>query len=91
MIAENAKDPYSVAVKNDDLMDVLPLVEFGDLYYLITSPSPFTKDELKVGKIMDCRNCLLSGWVGSVSGCPATADCLAEDGRGNEDETFASC
>ena len=34
MIAENAKDPYCIAVQNDDLMDVLPFVEFGDLYHI---------------------------------------------------------
>ena len=93
MIAENAKDPYCVAVQNDDLMGVLPLVEFGDLYhYLITAaPSPVTKDELKAWKTMDGRNYLFSGWIGNVSVYPATADGLAEGGGGNEDDTFAGC
>ena len=65
MIAENAKDPYCVAVQNDDLMDELPFVEFGDLYhYLITTPSPVTKDELKVWKTrawMVATICFLDG------------------------------
>ena len=57
MIAENAKDPYCVAVQNDDLTDVLPLVVFGSLYhYLITAPSSVTKGELKAVKSMDGRN-----------------------------------
>ena len=56
VVAENASDPYCVAVQNDDLMDVLPLVEFGDLYhYLINALSPVTKDELTAWKSMDDR------------------------------------
>ena len=50
MIEKDAKDPYCVAENLSsqadltELTEVLPLVEFGDLYhYLITAPSPVTK------------------------------------------------
>ena len=45
-IAKRAKDPYCVSVdmRRESWSDLLPLVEFGDLYhYLITAPSPVTK------------------------------------------------
>ena len=81
MIEKDAKDPYCVAENLSsqadltELTEVLPLVEFGDLYhYLITAPSPVTKEELKAWKSMDGRRYLLSGWVGNVTAYRATAD-----------------
>ena len=78
LIAKGAKDPNCVSVdmQSESLSNLLPLVEFGDLYhYLITALSPATKNELEAWKSMDGRTYnILSGWVGDVSAYLATTD-----------------
>ena len=67
MIAENTKGPSCAAVQNGDLADVIPVIEFGDLYhYSITAPSPVTKNEPKAWTSMDGRNYLFSGCAGNL-------------------------
>ena len=75
LISKNAKDPNCVPAPRENLTDLLPLVEFGDLYhYLITAPSPATKAELGAWKSMDGRKYLLAGWLGNVRAYPVSAD-----------------
>eukprot|EP00117_Sycon_ciliatum_P037992 scpid40803/ scgid28309/ Inhibitor of growth protein 1 len=76
LIAKGAKDPYCISGhQGDHLSDLLPLVEYPDLYnYLITAPSPVTKEELKAYKSLDGHKFLVAGWLGDVSAYEATSD-----------------
>ncbi len=76
LIDGRAKDPYSVTgERGERLADFLPLVEYPDIFnYLITAPSPVTKDDLKAYKSLDGYKFLVAGWVGDVTGYEATPD-----------------
>lgn len=67
LIGKDVDDPYCAKNPESNLSDILPVVEFGDLYhYLITAPSPVTREELKAWKSMDGRNYFVAGWVGKL-------------------------
>ena len=62
-ISPMSDDPITSNVE----MDVLPAVEYRDIYNLISTPSPYTKEYLKAYKSLDGYKYFLAGWVGDVS------------------------
>ena len=61
----NDQDPYELS-KNLLSRDpeLLPTIEYPDnVNYLVFSPSPFTKDDLKAYKELKAYNQFLCGWV----------------------------
>lgn len=75
LIGENSADPYLAAGQvGEDLSEILPHVEYPDIYnYLITAPSPVTKEALKAYKSLEGYKYLVAGWVGSVSAYEGTS------------------
>ena len=76
MIHLKSEDPYCVTGKRGaELVDFLPLVEYPDIFnYLVTAPSPVTKDAMKAYKSLDGFKFLAAGWVGDVTGYKGTPD-----------------
>ena len=68
-VGENIDDPYTLNWKETPAADDLwPSIEYPDIYnYLVNTPSPYTKEELKAYKSLDGCKYLVSGWVGNVS------------------------
>ena len=68
-VGENIDDPYTLNWKETPAADDLwPSIEYPDIYnYLVNTPSPYTKEELKAYKSLDGYKYLVSGWVGNVS------------------------
>ena len=67
MLPEVIDDPYLTSgfVANNN--HLWPQVEYPDIYhYLITTPSPYTREELKAYKSLDGYNFFVQGWVSNV-------------------------
>lgn len=65
-------DPYDISVKSfyDD-KKLLPVVTYmypDIVNYLLSSPSLYTKEDLKALKSLDAYNQALNGWVSDVKG-----------------------
>ena len=76
LIDKRAPNPYAVAGELvENFSDTLPKIEYADIYnYLVTAPSPVTKEELKANKSLQGYNYLTSGWVGAISTILGSAD-----------------
>ena len=63
-------DPYMYS-KTDCVKDdpaLWPRVEYPDIYnYLISTPSRYTREELKAYKSLEAYKYVVDGWVGNVS------------------------
>ena len=61
-------DPYEENTKSfSDDKKLLPSVTYPDIVnYLLFSPSPYTKDDLKALKSLDAYNQAQNGWVSDV-------------------------
>ena len=62
------QDPYELPVKDwDDDVDLWPSVTYVDIgMYLLFSNSPYTQDQLKDYKNLDCYQKFANGWVREV-------------------------
>ena len=57
-------DPYEGKGKWSSAVEILPTITYPDIcFYLIYTPSPYTKEDLKAWKSMDAVNQLCFGWV----------------------------
>ena len=63
----NTDDPYTFT-SGTRVTDAMPAIEYPDIYnYLISTPSPYTKEDLRAYKSLDGYKYLAVGWVGDVS------------------------
>lgn len=57
-------DPYEDKLSWSQDVNVLPTVTYPDIvHYLLFSPSPYTKDDLKAYKSLEAYNQFVCGWV----------------------------
>ena len=63
-------DPYTYKKEDSikqDQKDLWPCVEYPDIYnYLVTTPSCYTKDQLKAYKSLDAYKYVVDGWVSNI-------------------------
>ena len=74
-------DPYADVNTNPWSLDSAswPEVEYLDMYnYLISTPSPYTKKEMKAYKSLEGYKYFVDGWVGNVLVQHDTASALSE-------------
>ena len=74
-------DPYADANTNPWSLDSAswPEVEYLDVYnYLISTPSPYTKKEMKAYKSLEGYKYFVDGWVGNVLVQHDTASALSK-------------
>ena len=74
-ILDGIEDPYversSVAPESGINWQDWPNVEYPDIYnYLITTPSPYTNEQLRVHKSMEGYLFVANGWVENVQVYP---------------------
>ena len=66
-IGENFNDPYTFG-PGPGITEFMPLIEYPDIYnFLINTPSPYTKDELKAYKSLEGYQYLGAGWFSNIS------------------------
>ena len=63
-------DPYTYKKEDSikqDQKDLWPCVEYPDIYnYLVTTPSCYTKNQLKAYKSLDAYKYVVDGWVSNI-------------------------
>ena len=74
--AIKGQDPYEIVLWSTE-KSLLPSTTYMDIVnYLIFTPSPYTKEELRCYKGLDAYNQFVSGWVRDVGCCRVNDLCV---------------